>query len=100
MADVTEVTESGSNKFVLKSTSGDLHFEAPPIERNNWVFTLKSKIVEAKAAEEEITASEGYKAVLEKLSKSRYIILQSYHFLIFSSQPPCSCRRPRHRPHL
>lgn len=71
LADVTEVTESGSNKFVLKLASGDpLHFEAPAAERDSWVHTLKSKIAEAKAAADDITESDGYKAALEKLSTS------------------------------
>ncbi|KAF8542098.1 Pleckstrin homology domain-containing protein [Trichophaea hybrida] len=69
LADVTEVTESGSNKFVLKLSSGDLHFEAPAAERDSWVFTLKSKIAEAKASDAEITESETYKTNLEKFSK-------------------------------
>lgn len=69
LSDVTEVTESGSNKFVLKLSTGDLHFEAPPAERDSWVFTLKTKIAEAKATAEEVHESEGYKAALEKLSK-------------------------------
>lgn len=67
LADVIEVTESGTNKFVLKLASGDLHFEAPT-ERGSWVHTLRSKITEAKAAADDIVESDGYKAALEKLS--------------------------------
>lgn len=68
LADVADVTSSGANKFVLKLASGDLHFEAPAAERDSWVFTLKTKVAEAKDADEAITSSEGYIAVLEKLS--------------------------------
>lgn len=68
LADVTEVTGTGSNKFVLKLSTGDLHFEAPAVERDNWVFTLKAKIAEAKSTIEEVTKSEAYDLALEKLS--------------------------------
>ncbi|PUU82339.1 Pleckstrin homology domain-domain-containing protein [Tuber borchii] len=67
LADVTEVTSVGAAKFVLKiPNGGDLHFESPG-ERDSWVFTLRHKITEAKAIEEEIVSSDGYKATLEKL---------------------------------
>ncbi|CUS08692.1 unnamed protein product [Tuber aestivum] len=67
LADVTEVTSAGAAKFVLKiPNGGDLHFESPG-ERDSWVFTLKHKITEAKAIEEEIVSSEGYKTTLERL---------------------------------
>ncbi|CAZ82137.1 unnamed protein product [Tuber melanosporum] len=70
LADVTEVTSLGAAKFVLKIPHGnDLHFESPG-ERDSWVFTLKHKITEAKAIEEEIVSSEGYKSTLARLSKS------------------------------
>ncbi|PWW77052.1 hypothetical protein C7212DRAFT_188431 [Tuber magnatum] len=70
LADVTEVTSVGATKFVLKIPSGgDLHFESPG-DRDNWVFTLKHKITEAKEIVDEIVNSEGYKAALEKLTKS------------------------------
>jgi hypothetical protein len=69
LADVTEVTESGANKFVLKMSSGDLHFEALAAERDSWVFTIKAKIAEAKATVDEVLESEGYKATIERLSK-------------------------------
>ncbi|KAI5819703.1 Pleckstrin homology domain-containing protein [Pyronema omphalodes] len=69
LADVTEVTESGANKFVLKMSSGDLHFEALASERDSWVFTLKAKIAEAKATVDEVLESEGYKATIERLTK-------------------------------
>lgn len=69
LADVTDVLSVGATKFVLKQTPhGELHFEAPAQERDSWVFTLKSKIADAKAADEAITESEEYKAALEKFS--------------------------------
>jgi len=77
LSDVTEVTESGSNKFVLKLSTGDLHFEAPPAERDSWVFTLRTKIAEAKTTAEEVHESEGYKAALEKLCKFEFPSLES-----------------------
>jgi hypothetical protein len=73
LADVTEVTETGTNKFVLKLSTGDLHFEAPATERDSWVFTLKTKIAEAKASAEEVTESDAYKAALEKLCKFLHV---------------------------
>jgi len=69
LADVTDVTPAGANKFVLKSASGELHFEAPAAERDNWVFSLNHKVEEAKGAVESVVESEGYKAALEKLTK-------------------------------
>ncbi|RPB03173.1 hypothetical protein L873DRAFT_1833925 [Choiromyces venosus 120613-1] len=68
LADATEVTPDGATKFVLKTPTGDLHFESL-VERDNWVFTLNHKITEAKAIDEEIVNSEGYKATLERLTK-------------------------------
>jgi hypothetical protein len=69
LADVTEIVESGTKQFVLKLPTGDLQFEASPTERDNWVFTLKAKIEEAKASAESVTESDAYRTVLEKLSK-------------------------------
>lgn len=68
LADVTEVAPVGATKFVLKQTHGDLHFEAPAAERDSWVHTLKTKIADAKTANETITESDGYKAALEKFT--------------------------------
>ncbi|KAG0638453.1 hypothetical protein HOY80DRAFT_887883 [Tuber brumale] len=68
LADVAEVAPLGAAKFVLKIPhSNDLHFESPG-ERDSWIFTLNHKINEAKAIEEEIVSSEGYKATLKRLS--------------------------------
>ncbi|KAI5839992.1 Pleckstrin homology domain-containing protein [Morchella snyderi] len=69
LADVTEVQPVGTTKFVLKLAAQDLHFESSAAERDSWVFTLNHKISEAKAASEDITNSEGYKAAFEKLTK-------------------------------
>ena len=69
LADVTDVVSVGATKFVLKQgPHADLHFEAPAPERDSWVFTLKSKIADAKATAEAITESEEYKTALEKFS--------------------------------
>lgn len=70
LADVTDVVLHGNKQFVLKLPTGDLHFEASPAERDNWVFTLKAKIEEAKACSEAVLESGSYKSVLEKLSKA------------------------------
>lgn len=68
LADVVEVLPVGNAKFVLKLATGDLHFEAPALERDSWVFTLKSKISEAKTLAETVIESEGYTVALKKLS--------------------------------
>jgi hypothetical protein len=77
LADVSDVTPSGATKFALKLGSGELHFEAPPTERDNWVFTIKAKIAEAKTASEAITESDGYKVALEKLSTLQMVPRQT-----------------------
>lgn len=69
LAEVSDVVSNAANKFVLRIPTGDLHFEAPPTERDSWVFTLKGKVADAKASEEAIVESEVYKAALEKLRK-------------------------------
>lgn len=64
---MTEILPIGPTKFVLKFSSGDLHFESPT-NRDSWVFTLGHKVAEARAAEDEIIKSDGYKAAFERLS--------------------------------
>lgn len=69
LADVSDVVPVGATKFVLKLTAGELQFEAPAADRDNWIYTLKTKVEEAKASETAVTESEGYKAAVEKFSK-------------------------------
>ncbi|TGZ76285.1 hypothetical protein EX30DRAFT_258449 [Ascodesmis nigricans] len=69
LADVTEVVPVGVNRFVLKLSGGELQFEAPPADRDNWVYTLNQKVEEAKAADKDIVESEGYKEALERFVK-------------------------------
>lgn len=70
LADVVDVTSSGTNKFALKLTNDVWNFESKThAERNSWVHTIKAKVTEAKESVEAITSSDGYKATLEKFSK-------------------------------
>ncbi|RPB28263.1 hypothetical protein L211DRAFT_833239 [Terfezia boudieri ATCC MYA-4762] len=70
LADVVDVTPSGTNKFALKLTNDVWNFGAQTTaDRDSWVHTIKAKVSEAKEDVEAITSSEGYKATLEKFSK-------------------------------
>ncbi|KAF8418022.1 Pleckstrin homology domain-containing protein [Tirmania nivea] len=70
LADVVDVTSSGTNKFALKLTNDVWNFGShTTADRDSWVHTIKAKAAEAKENFEAITSSEGYKATLEKFSK-------------------------------
>ncbi|KAI5776758.1 Pleckstrin homology domain-containing protein [Geopyxis carbonaria] len=88
LADVSDVVPSAASKFVLKISTGDLHFEAPASERDSWVFTLKGKVAEAKTSEQAILESEGYKTALEKFRKSFHLNDQRMHGINFEIGKP------------
>lgn len=70
LAEVSDITREGSNEFFFKVHGQKHTFQATnTAERDSWVVALEAKATEAKAEKETITASEGYKAELEKLTK-------------------------------
>jgi len=73
LADVTEVTPTGSNRFSIKLTHEVLDFTTPENDCDSWVHTVKLKAAEAKECLEATTSSEGFKAALEKFSKKSAI---------------------------
>ncbi|KAL1857345.1 hypothetical protein Plec18170_003467 [Paecilomyces lecythidis] len=69
LADVT-VSKEGSSEFIIKANGQKHTFQASSAdERDSWIAAIEAKATEAKAEKETITASEGYKAELEKLNK-------------------------------
>ncbi|EAW10672.1 uncharacterized protein ACLA_051440 [Aspergillus clavatus NRRL 1] len=70
LAEVSDITKEGSNEFHFKVNGQKHTFQAAnAAERDSWIVALEAKAAEAKVEKDVITASEGYKAELEKLTK-------------------------------
>jgi hypothetical protein len=68
--DGAEVTTQGEKKFTIKSAGHELQLEAPTAAlRERWVHTLKLHITEHEGVHAAIAETEGFKGVLEKLTK-------------------------------
>lgn len=68
LAQTSEPTVEGTNKFVITSNGHKHAFKAPTTaDRDNWVAQLKIKIAEAKELASAVTESEAYKATLDSL---------------------------------
>lgn len=68
LSEASDVTKDGTVAFYFKLHGHKHTFEtSTSAERNGWFMAVEKAVEEAKAAREEILASEGYKAELEKL---------------------------------
>ncbi|KAK8851487.1 immunogenic protein [Apiospora arundinis] len=68
LADASEPTTEGQNKFTIVAKGQKHAFKAPnTADRDNWVSQLKLKIAEAKELATTVTESETYKKTLETL---------------------------------
>ncbi|KAJ6259453.1 hypothetical protein Dda_5090 [Drechslerella dactyloides] len=69
LIDGAEVTTQGDKKFTIKSAGHELQLEAATATlRERWVHTLKLKAAECEGVHATIAETEGYKAVLERLT--------------------------------
>ncbi|RYP62074.1 hypothetical protein DL770_009649 [Monosporascus sp. CRB-9-2] len=69
LADASEPTTDGANKFSFTSKGHKHAFKAPTTAvRDNWVSQLKLKIAEAKELAATVTESENYKHTMESLN--------------------------------
>ena len=69
LADASEPTTDGTNKFSFTSKGHKHAFKAPTTAvRDNWVSQLKLKIAEAKELAATVTESENYKHTMESLN--------------------------------
>ncbi|RYP66238.1 hypothetical protein DL769_006082 [Monosporascus sp. CRB-8-3] len=69
LADASEPTTDGTNKFTFTSKGHKHAFKAPTTAvRDNWVSQLKLKIAEAKELAAAVTESENYKHTMESLN--------------------------------
>ncbi|RYP65977.1 hypothetical protein DL771_008024 [Monosporascus sp. 5C6A] len=69
LADASEPTTDGTNKFSFTSKGHKHAFKAPSTAvRDNWVAQLKLKIAEAKELAATVTESENYKHTMESLN--------------------------------
>ncbi|KAK8251727.1 Pleckstrin homology domain-containing protein [Phyllosticta capitalensis] len=70
LADASDVTKEGNVAFFFKFHGHKHQFEASSqAERDGWIVSIEKGIEEAKAASEEVTGSEEYKATIEALAK-------------------------------
>ncbi|CAK7273829.1 hypothetical protein SEPCBS119000_005858 [Sporothrix epigloea] len=68
LADASEPTNEGTNKFQLTAKGHKHVFKAPTAaDRDNWVAQIKAKIAEAKELATSVTESESYKTTLASL---------------------------------
>ncbi|EPS42910.1 hypothetical protein H072_3209 [Dactylellina haptotyla CBS 200.50] len=68
--DGADITTQGEKKFTIKSGGHEFQLEAPTgVIRERWVHTLKLKIAESEGVHAAISETEGFKTVLEKLTK-------------------------------
>ncbi|RYO76582.1 hypothetical protein DL763_010395 [Monosporascus cannonballus] len=69
LADASEPTTDGANKFTFTSKGHKHTFKAPTTAvRDNWVSQLRLKIAEAKELAATVTESENYKHTMESLN--------------------------------
>ncbi|KAK7530075.1 Pleckstrin homology domain-containing protein [Phyllosticta citricarpa] len=70
LADASDVTKEGNVAFFFKFHGHKHQFEASSqAERDGWIVSIEKGIEEAKAASEEVTGSDEYKATIEALAK-------------------------------
>lgn len=70
LADASDVTKEGNVAFFFKFHGHKHQFEASSqAERDGWIVSIEKGIEEAKAASDEVTSSDEFKATIEALAK-------------------------------
>ncbi|KAK8186822.1 Pleckstrin homology domain-containing protein [Phyllosticta paracitricarpa] len=97
LADASDVTKEGNVAFFFKFHGHKHQFEASSqAERDGWIVSIEKGIEEAKAASEEVTGSDEYKATIEALgklclsAKRRRTDVNAPAFRLLPLHAPCS----------
>ena len=95
LADITDLTKEASSELVFKVNGQKHTFQAAhAAERDSWYAALEAKAAEATAEKETVTGSEGYKAELERLSKSYPYPTEFVGSALETCVPDCAPDKP------